>query len=73
MRREYSRITLEITNVRVERLQEISVGDCCDEGAPLDKSHAVETWFSELWDSINGPGAWDKNPWVWVVEFRKLP
>lgn len=69
-RREDSRITLEITSVRVERLHDISVGDCCAEGAPLDKTHAVETWYRELWESINGKGSWDANPWVWCLSFE---
>lgn len=67
-----SRILLEITGVRVERLQDISVGDCCREGAPLDMTHAVETWYRELWESINGLGSWDVNPWVWVIEFKAI-
>lgn len=67
-----SRILLEITAVRVERLQDISVGDCCAEGAPLDKTHAVEPWYRDLWESINGPGSWDVNPWVWVIDVKVM-
>lgn len=77
MPRWASRIDLEITAVRVERLQEISVGDCCEEGAPIydgdeGQTHAVQTWYRELWEQINGPGSWDLNPWVWVIEFKKI-
>jgi len=70
-----SRITLEITAVRVERLQDISRGDCMAEGCPFPNI-ANETdpkkWYADLWNTINGNGAWDKNPWVWVVEFKQV-
>lgn len=80
MPRWASRITLEITGVRVERLQEISEGDARAEGAdprtagveqgePL-KTH--RTGFVQLWASINGIDSWFANPWVWVVEFRRV-
>jgi hypothetical protein len=79
MPRWASRITLEITKVRVERLQDISDDDIIAEGRslPIDKKccdvsaylHAV---FKERWDSLHGKGAWDKNPWVWVLEFKKV-
>lgn len=77
-RREHSRILLEIAAVRVERLQDISIGDCCAEGAPIGddemhQTHAVQTWYRELWGSINGPSSWDANPWVWVIEFKRAP
>jgi len=87
MPRHASRITLEVTAVRVERLQEISTDDARAEG--------IQTWidsfkdgpryhengqldaypvsaFSRLWKSINGADSWDANPWVWVVEFRVI-
>jgi hypothetical protein len=71
MPRRFSRILLEITGVRVERLQDISDDDCRAEG--YDRSHAFpREWFARLWASINGPGSWAANPWVWVVSFRRV-
>jgi hypothetical protein len=81
MPRWASRITLEITSVRVERLQEISEADAQAEGwtrrpevstDPQVHKEAARDWFMDLWESINGPGSWDANPWVWVIEFRRL-
>ena len=74
MPRAASRITLEITGVRVERLQDISRGDAMAEGCPFPNmadGDDPRRWYADLWDQINGAGAWDKNPWVWVVEFRR--
>lgn len=73
MPRDASRITLEITGVRVERLHGITVSDAIAEGYDGSVNDPVDpaiTWYTGLWDSINGAGAWDKNPWVWVVEFK---
>jgi hypothetical protein len=81
MPRWASRITLEITNVRVERLQGISQDDAKVEGADgIDWGHGRDYGgppdyiggFKRLWESINGPGSWTANPWVWVVEFRRV-
>lgn len=75
MPRWASRITLEVTGVRVERLQDISEADARAEGisrADCPDWHAT-TDYRALWESINGPGSWDANPWVWVVEFRRVP
>lgn len=79
MPRWASRITLEITDVRVERLQDISEEDACAEGADqaehLDApegSYSFTEGFRRLWKSIYGPGSWDANPWVWVVEFKRV-
>jgi hypothetical protein len=74
MPRWASRITLEITGVRVERVQEISEEDAIAEGMTMIGPTALtnRTSFARLWDTINesrGYG-WDVNPWVWVVEFR---
>ncbi len=69
-----SRITLEVTGVRVERLQDISEADAAAEGIPHSEVSPpdMDTFaFRHLWESINGPGSWDANPWVWVVEFKR--
>lgn len=75
MPRWASRLTLRITDVRVERLQYISEDDARAEGARheagLTGGQAREA-FSLLWKHINGPGAWDANPWVWVVAFESV-
>lgn len=74
MPRWASRINLGITSVRVERLQDISRGDCMAEGCPFPNMAESDPkkWYADLWDSFNGDGAWDKNPWVWVVEFKRV-
>lgn len=80
MPRWASRITLEITGVRVERLQEISEADCVAEGCyakhvghPDDIGDYLppKTQYQQLWNHINGPESWAANPWVWVIEFRR--
>ena len=76
MPRWASRILLEVTAVRVERLQHISVADCIAEGIPRggpENPDGIERKeYRALWEQINGPGSWDANPWVWVVEFRRV-
>lgn len=76
MPRWASRITLEVVSVRVERLQEISDGDARAEGVPTPEAHewtiSDKDLYARLWESINGPGSWAANPWVWVVEFKRL-
>jgi hypothetical protein len=84
MPRWASRITLEITGVRVERLQDISYDDAIAEGCEQRTtcinpgkgvySHVNEPQddFSRLWKSINGAESWDANPWVWVIEFKRV-
>lgn len=85
MPRWASRITLEITGVRVERLNDCGEADAIAEGiAPeldgwTDYSNPscqmclnpVDS-YRTLWDSINGAGAWEANAWGWVVEFRRV-
>jgi hypothetical protein len=68
MPRWASRITLEIAGIRVERLQMISSYEAQCEGV-----HTGALGFQKLWDSINGKKyPWSDNPWVWVIEFRRL-
>lgn len=88
MPRWASRILLEVVSVRVERLQDISEEDAESEGLLRSESlGGCPTWryqnggegfaypreaFAGLWQSINGTESWDANPWVWVVEFRRV-
>lgn len=94
MPRWASRILLEITGVRVERLQDISEEDAEAEGVvkttnwdhSINEDGAVygisgtqvQGWpnrkgaFEVLWRSLNGPGSWDANPWVWAVSFKPI-
>ncbi|WP_370620129.1 hypothetical protein [Citrobacter meridianamericanus] len=76
MPRWASRILLEITDVRVERLQAITLGDICKEiGCGLydfrPATYGFQVW-EELWESIYGEGSWQANPWVWVIEFKRI-
>ena len=77
-----SRITLEITDVRVQRVQEMSFYDWVADFAPsaMEQERALESgrgsrnqaeMASRLWDSINGPGSWAANPWVWALTFTR--
>lgn len=119
MRRSFSRITLEITEVRVERLQDITEADAEAEGVaasmsigyynilgvggknrqvvegfvggipkagdewqgikvehiqhvPPRQTGSARTAYRDLWNRINGPDAWNVNPWVWVVGFKRV-
>lgn len=75
MPRWASRLTLEITEVRVGRLREISDDDIRAEGFPdwMGTISADESPFAALWDSLNAKRgySWDANPFVWVIGFRK--
>ena len=75
MPRWASRLTLIVTDVRVQRLQEISRGDAMAEGCPFSNMADGPTpcdWFADLWNSINGPEAWDANLWVAAYSFRVI-
>lgn len=80
MPRWASRILLEITAVRVERLNDISEDDAIAEGTPgghgaipgYGYAATPGEHYHWLWESINGAGSWDANPWVWVIEFKKV-
>jgi len=77
MLRQASRITLEITRVRIEKLHAINEVDAIAEGAswaacgsPQEGSH--KAGYAQLWEKINGPDSWAANPWVWVIEFKRV-
>lgn len=74
MSRKQSRLTLRVTDVRVERVQEIGGDDAVAEGAPSHMGGiSCCDWFQHRWDSINAKRApWASNPWVWVVEFERV-
>jgi hypothetical protein len=78
MPRWASRITLEVTGVRVERLQDISEEDAKAEGVSSEwlKTAAgregLVPVFMQLWRSINGPKSWESNPFVWAISFRRI-
>lgn len=69
------RILLEITGIRVERLHDISANDCVAEGCGAEvfwpESNSIAQ-YKRLWESINGADSWASNPWVWVIEFRRV-
>ena len=80
MPRWASRILLEVTGVRVEHLQDITDADAKAEGAspyllpvhPAREELRHVDGFARLWESINGKGSWEVNPWVWVVKFKRV-
>ena len=75
MPRWASRITLEISSVRVERLQDITRGDAMAEGCPfpnMAQGNDPRQWYEQLWGEINGPDSWATNPWVWAIEFKRI-
>lgn len=89
MPRWASRITLEIIGIRVEKLHDISESDARAEGADHNGTcdhvrqrcedigcfgpNSYRGGYAELWDQINGAGAWDANPYVWVISFKRVP
>ncbi|AGE26933.1 hypothetical protein H045_14340 [Pseudomonas poae RE*1-1-14] len=80
MPRWASRILLEITHVRVERLQDISNEQALAEGVksaesdidPDGNDYSPCELFGGLWTMINGMDSWNANPWVWVIEFKQV-
>ena len=82
MYKSLARIFLEITNISVERVQDISESDIIYEGCPeftsltgIDELYAARIWWwNELWDLINAKRGygWDKNPWCWCITFKRI-
>ena len=81
MPRWASRLLLEIVDIGIERLNDISTEDACAEGCDHSKSEAAismgrhykpKAVFKHLWQSINGVENWYNNPWVWVVKFKVI-
>jgi hypothetical protein len=73
MPRWASRLTLLVTDVRVQRVQEISRGDAMEEGCPfanMADGPNPRDWYRDLWNSIHGTDAWDRNPWVAAISFK---
>ncbi|RZG79657.1 hypothetical protein [Acinetobacter venetianus] len=75
------RLILEITNIRIERLQNITTEDAKAEGfdysthpSAIEMGYAIgaKTNFRFTWEQIYGQNEWNKNPWVWVVEFKVI-
>lgn len=80
MPRRFSRITLTVTEVRPQRLRDITLGDCYAEGCTVGKAEAdagalpvgwTGPWdeYRALWNSLHGPDAWERNDWVWAKTF----
>lgn len=85
MPKSVARIWLEVTNVRGEKLQDITIQDALSEGISPNGCNEIccanraylnpITCFAYLWDSINGKDkskSWDANPLVWVYEFKVI-
>lgn len=75
MPRWASRLTLSVAETRVERLQDISRGDAMEEGCPFANMAAgpnPRDWYIDLWNEINGLGAWEANPWVAAYTFTVI-
>jgi hypothetical protein len=79
--RYFSRLTLKITDIRVERLQSISDSDAVAEGVrdlgdgvgEMNMSYGIQkALFCNLWKKINGAASWDSNPFVWVIGFERV-
>jgi len=86
MPKKYSRIALDVVNVRLERLQAISLDECVVEGYPSNLEFAHDRvvkdgslrhcnyWYMQHWDALNAKRGFprESNPWVWVIDFLRV-
>lgn len=72
MPRRVCRLFLEVTDVRLERLQDISPAEARAEGCPAASLKDPIGWYRSLWQSIHGQESWDADPSVWVIQFEAL-
>jgi hypothetical protein len=74
MPRWASRLTLEITDVRLQRLKDINHDDAIAEGwpGPSDQTAFPRVWYRFLWEQINGEESWDRDPFTWVISFKRV-
>jgi hypothetical protein len=87
MPKEACRLFLEVTDIRPERLQDITEEDAIDEGIECDSMGDCKDYLSDdypflyepkrsfksLWKLINGEDSWKSNPWVWRIQFKQIP
>lgn len=75
MPKEACRIRLQVTDIRVERLWDITESDAQAEGAPKAMNDMVQELYAEgfahIWYRINGVDSWNENPWVWAITFKR--
>lgn len=69
--KQFARIFLQITNIRIERLQKITSHDAQWEGI-IENGEPFIPRYIDLWNDINGKDSWNQNPWVWVIEFKQI-
>jgi len=76
MPKKYARTWVQITDVRVQQVQELDNNEALAEGTPdirtIDNNFDMRDCFGVLWDDIHGPGAWERNDWVWALTFKLI-
>lgn len=82
MPKRFARVWAQIVDVRIERLADITEADAYAEGVTVAENHQgspdfdfrneARVAYRQLWERINGPGSWSINPYIWVIEFKRL-